>query len=127
MQLLEEQPEAPRGSLVSCYVRSCAIISSQRCWLAQTVIYRPLAMDAMRIIVGMKLAQVSTRLQRHYGISTHTGESLIDTLTTACLLPDTGARNVDSLLNQLILPVLSQQLLSHGGETKAVLATADLG
>jgi hypothetical protein len=31
----------------------------------------------------------------------------------ACLLPDTGARNVDSLLNQQILPVLSQQLLSH--------------
>ncbi len=26
---------------------------------------------------------------------------------------DTGARNVDSLLNQQILPVLSQQLLSH--------------
>ena len=29
------------------------------------------------------------------------------------MLPDTGARNVDSLLNQQILPVLSQQLLSH--------------
>jgi type VI secretion system protein VasG len=29
------------------------------------------------------------------------------------MLPDTGARNVDSLLNQQILPVLSQQLLTH--------------
>ncbi|MCZ7837057.1 hypothetical protein, partial [Atlantibacter hermannii] len=29
------------------------------------------------------------------------------------LLPDTGARNVDSLLNQQILPVLSRQLLTH--------------
>nr|WP_275042961.1 hypothetical protein [Franconibacter helveticus] len=29
------------------------------------------------------------------------------------LLPDTGARNVASLLSQQILPVLSQQLLSH--------------
>ncbi|ENU2137309.1 hypothetical protein [Klebsiella michiganensis] len=28
-------------------------------------------------------------------------------------MPDTGARNVDSLLNQQILPVLSQQLLTH--------------
>lgn len=34
-------------------------------------------------------------------------------LTQACLLPDTGARNVDSLLNQQILPVLSQQLLTY--------------
>ncbi|ELP0842255.1 hypothetical protein R1Q51_004981, partial [Escherichia coli] len=31
----------------------------------------------------------------------------------ACLLPDTGARNVESLLNQQLLPVLSRQLLSH--------------
>ena len=33
-----------------------------------------------------------------------------------CLLPDTGARNVDSLLNQQILPVLSQQLLTRMAE-----------
>ena len=30
-----------------------------------------------------------------------------------CLLLDSGARNVHSLLNQQILPVLSQQLLTH--------------
>ncbi|WP_260325837.1 hypothetical protein, partial [Enterobacter cloacae] len=40
-------------------------------------------------------------------------ESLYDALTAACLLPDIGARNIDSLLNQQILPVLSQQLLTH--------------
>jgi type VI secretion system protein VasG len=56
---------------------------------------------------------VSKRLQRHYGLTTQIDESLYDALTAACLLPDTGARNVDSLLNQQILPVLSQQLLSH--------------
>lgn len=114
MQLLEEQPEATESDLHEL-LRPILRDHFHPALLArfQTVIYRPLAIDAMRTIVGMKLAQVSTRLQRHYGISTHTGESLIDTLTTSCLLPDTGARNVDSLLNQQILPVLSQQLLSH--------------
>ncbi|MDU2248334.1 MAG: type VI secretion system ATPase TssH, partial [Enterobacter hormaechei] len=79
----------------------------------QTVIYRPLAQAAMRTIVEMKLAQVSKRLNRHYGMKTDIHESLYDALTDACLLPDTGARNIDSLLNQQILPVLSQQLLTH--------------
>lgn len=79
----------------------------------QTVIYRPLAENAMRTIVQMKLAQVSKRLHRHYGLTTHINKSLYDALTAACLLPDTGARNVDSLLNQQILPVLSQQLLTY--------------
>ncbi|WP_061709402.1 type VI secretion system ATPase TssH [Pseudenterobacter timonensis] len=114
MQMLDEQPEATEPELHEL-LRPLLRDHFRPALLArfQTVIYRPLAMDAMRTIVGMKLAQVSTRLQRHYGISTHIGESFIDTLTTACLLPDTGARNVDSLLNQQILPVLSQQLLSH--------------
>ena len=61
----------------------------------------------------MKLEQVSQRLLRHYGITTIISENLFDALTAACLLPDTGARNIDSLLNQQILPVLSQQLLTY--------------
>ena len=61
----------------------------------------------------MKLSQVSKRLSRHYGMTTTISDSLYDALTDACLLPDTGARNVDSLLNQQILPALSLQLLSH--------------
>ncbi|ENF3171791.1 hypothetical protein ABQ640_005123, partial [Escherichia coli] len=48
-----------------------------------------------------------------YGLSTSVDERLYDALTSACLLPDTGARNVESLLNQQLLPVLSRQLLSH--------------
>ena len=83
------------------------------CARFQTVIYRPLPAAALRAIVGMKLGQVSQRLACHYGITTTLSESLFDALTEACLLPDTGARNVDSLLNQQILPALSQQLLSH--------------
>jgi type VI secretion system protein VasG len=114
MQLLEEQPEATEGDLHEL-LRPILRDHFQPALLArfQTVIYRPLASAAMRTIVEMKLAQVSQRLQRHYGLSTHIEENLYDALTAACLLPDTGARNVDSLLNQQILPVLSQQLLMH--------------
>ncbi|RKQ39175.1 type VI secretion system ATPase TssH [Enterobacter sp. R1(2018)] len=114
MQLLDEQPEASEADLQEL-LRPILRDHFQPALLArfQTVIYRPLAENAMRTIVEMKLGQVSKRLHRHYGLTTHINESLYDALTTACLLPDTGARNVDSLLNQQILPVLSQQLLSH--------------
>jgi len=114
MQMLEEQPEATEPDLHEL-LRPVLRDHFQPALLArfQTVIYRPLAKAAMRTIVEMKLAQVSKRLNRHYGMKTDIHESLYDALTAACLLPDTGARNVDSLLNQQILPVLSQQLLSH--------------
>ncbi|HGM5452316.1 TPA: type VI secretion system ATPase TssH [Serratia marcescens] len=114
MQLLDEQPEATEGDLNE-RLRPMLRDHFQPALLArfQTVIYRPLTETAMRTIVEMKLGQVSKRLHRHYGLSTNIEESLYDALTAACLLPDTGARNVDSLLNQQILPVLSQQLLTH--------------
>lgn len=114
MQLLDEQPESTEADLHEL-LRPILRDHFQPALLArfQTVIYRPLAEAAMRTIVEMKLSQVSRRLNRHYGLTTYIDESLYDALTAACLLPDTGARNVDSLLNQQILPVLSQQLLTY--------------
>ena len=114
MQMLDEHPESTEADLHEL-LRPILREHFQPALLArfQTVIYRPLAATAMRTIVQMKLDQVSRRLQRHYGLTTHIDESLYDALTAACLLPDTGARNVDSLLNEQILPVLSQQLLIH--------------
>ncbi|EKS6738788.1 type VI secretion system ATPase TssH [Enterobacter ludwigii] len=114
MQLLDEQPDASESDLQEL-LRPILRDHFQPALLArfQTVIYRPLHEAAMRTIVEMKLSQVSRRLHRHYGLTTQIDESLYDALTAACLLPDTGARNVDNLLNQQILPVLSQQLLTH--------------
>ncbi|HHT0000456.1 TPA: type VI secretion system ATPase TssH [Klebsiella quasipneumoniae subsp. quasipneumoniae] len=114
MQLLDAQPEASESDLHEL-LRPVLRGHFQPALLArfQTVIYRPLPTAALRAIVGMKLGQVSQRLACHYGMTTTLSESLFDALTEACLLPDTGARNVDILLNQQILPALSQQLLSH--------------
>ncbi|GAB2947175.1 type VI secretion system ATPase TssH [Hafnia psychrotolerans] len=117
MQLLDEQPEATNGDLQEL-LRPILRDHFQPALLArfQTLIYRPLHATALRTIVEMKLAQVAKRLNKHYGLSCNIEESLYDTLVAACLLPDTGARNIDSLLNQQILPVLSQQLLSRMSE-----------
>ncbi|MEP9817479.1 type VI secretion system ATPase TssH [Klebsiella sp. GG_Kp174] len=114
MQMLGEQPEASESNLHEL-LRPVLRGHFQPALLArfQTVIYRPLPAAALRAIVGMKLGQVSQRLACHYEMTTTLSESLFDALTEACLLPDTGARNVDILLNQQILPALSQQLLSH--------------
>lgn len=114
MQLLDDQPDSTDGDLHEL-LRPLLRDHFQPALLArfQTVIYRPLNETAMRTIVAMKLDQVSLRLARHYGLKTQIEESLYDALTAACLLPDTGARNIDSLLNQQILPVLSQQLLQR--------------
>ncbi|AKL13550.1 hypothetical protein AB182_20615 [Phytobacter ursingii] len=114
MQLLEETPDATEGELQALLhplLRDHFQPALQARF--QTVIYRPLGPAAMRVIVTMKMEQVIRRLREHYGIETDVSENLYDQLSAACLLPESGARNIDSLLNQQILPVLSQQLLMH--------------
>lgn len=114
MQLLEETPDATESELQALLhplLRDHFQPALQARF--QTVIYRPLAPAAMRVIVMMKLEQVIRRLREHYGMETDVSENLYDQLTAACLLPESGARNIDSLLNQQLLPVLSQQLLAH--------------
>ncbi len=125
MQLLDEQPEATHSDLHEL-LRPILRDHFQPALLArfQTLIYRPLDAIALRTIVEMKLAQVAKRLNKHYGLHCTIEESLYDTLVAACLLPDTGARNIDSLLNQQILPVLSQQLLSRLSEQQRTTSLA---
>uniref|UniRef100_UPI0005B3C6B5 AAA family ATPase n=1 Tax=Yersinia wautersii TaxID=1341643 RepID=UPI0005B3C6B5 len=125
MQLLDEQPDAPDSTLHEL-LRPILRDHFQPALLArfQTLIYRPLDATALRTIVEMKLAQVAKRLNKHYGLRCTIEESLYDQLVAACLLPDTGARNIDSLLNQQILPVLSQQLLSRMSEQQRTTSLA---
>ncbi|MBD9677943.1 type VI secretion system ATPase TssH [Pseudomonas sp. PDM18] len=112
--LVDEQPDAP-DSVLQELLRPALRDHFQPALLArfQTLIYRPLDASALKRIVAIKLAQVARRLQRHYGLKCRAEAELEDALVAACLLPDSGARNIDSLLNQQILPVLSQQLLQR--------------
>ena len=111
---VQEQPDAP-DSVLHELLRPVLREHFQPALLArfQTLIYRPLQADALKRIVAIKLGQVAKRLRRHYGLDCRIDEALNDALVAACLLPDSGARNIDSLLNEQILPVLSQQLLER--------------
>jgi type VI secretion system protein VasG len=111
---LREQPDATDGTLQEL-LRPVLREHFQPALLArfQTLVYRPLQAASLKRIVEIKLARVARRLQRHYGLECRIDDALGYALVAACLLPDSGARNIDSLLDQQILPVLSQQLLQR--------------
>ena len=89
----------------------------------QTVIYTPLSDKALQQIVKMKLDKVASRIQKHYKIDFKVSEQLYDQLASSCLLPDTGARNIDSILNQQILPAISNLLLQRKNNSNGKAST----
>ncbi|VTP69031.1 Uncharacterised protein [Leclercia adecarboxylata] len=82
----------------------------------------------MRTIVGMKLNQVSKRLARHYGMKTVIADSLMDALTDACLLPDTGgAQHRQPAEPADFAGAEPAAADAHGGGAEATVPDAGLG
>ncbi len=73
----------------------------------------PLSDEAMTEIIHHKLNKVSQRLQSHHKLSLNYEESLVDFVLGNCRLAETGARNIDAVINRQLLPQLSTQLLVH--------------
>ncbi|AUT63602.1 type VI secretion system ATPase TssH [Paraburkholderia terrae] len=84
----------------------------------QSVIYRPLSAAALGTIVRMKLDKVAHRIEKRFEVALICDDTLIDEIVRACQTPDSGARNIDSLLDQQILPVLSRELLVRSAKGK---------
>ncbi|MDF4688036.1 type VI secretion system ATPase TssH [Vibrio parahaemolyticus] len=73
----------------------------------------PLSDEAMTEIIHHKLNKVSHRLHNHHKLSLNYEESLVDFVLGNCRLAETGARNIDAVINRQLLPQLSTQLLVH--------------
>ncbi|EGQ7791587.1 type VI secretion system ATPase TssH [Vibrio parahaemolyticus] len=71
----------------------------------------PLSDEAMTEIIHHKLNKVSQRLHNHHKLSLNYEESLVDFVLGNCRLAETGARNIDAVINRQLLPQLSTQLL----------------
>ncbi|MGX6998909.1 type VI secretion system ATPase TssH [Caballeronia sp. KNU42] len=121
--VVEAGGEVTTGMLMEA-IRPTLIEHFQPALLArfQTVVYRPLSSDAMATIVRMKLAKVAQRIERKFNVPLICDDALISELVRACQLPDSGARDIDSLLDQQILPVLSRELLVRVAQAQTLHA-----
>ena len=75
--------------------------------------YYPLADDVMRKIIELKLGKIRRRVQENYRASFKYSQELVDTVLARCTEVDTGARNVDHILNGTLLPELSSEFLAR--------------
>ncbi len=103
----------PTAAMLKEAIRPLLVEHFQPALLArfQTIPFRPLSANALATIVRMKLDKVAARIARRFAVRLVCDDTLIAELVRACQLPDSGARNIDSLLDQQILPVLSRELL----------------
>lgn len=73
--------------------------------------YFPLHDDLLVRIINHKLEKIIQRLKEQYGTKVEYSESLTELLLSRCTEVDSGARNVDNILNSSVLPSLATKIL----------------
>jgi type VI secretion system protein VasG len=94
-----------------------------------TVPYLPLGDEVLEKIIGLKIAKIAKRMSEEKGITLTYDKSVTTFVQDRCEDAGAGARMIDAILTNTLLPMVSKQLLERLLEgqvtTKAVLTTTD--
>jgi type VI secretion system protein VasG len=78
--------------------------------------FYPVRDEALKQIVRLKLGKIQRRLQETHRISLTHDETLIEEVAKRCTEVESGARNVDNILTNTLLPEISRQILGRLAE-----------
>jgi len=74
--------------------------------------FKPLSTEVMRGVVALKLDKIAQRISRAHGMSLSCTPELVDGIAERCTTVEAGARNADTIIDQVLLPAISRQLLA---------------
>ncbi len=78
--------------------------------------YYPVRDEVLRQIVRLKLGKITRRLRENHRINLVHDETLIQEVANRCTEVESGARNVDNILTNTLLPDISRRILSGMAE-----------
>jgi type VI secretion system protein VasG len=84
--------------------------------------YFPLGDGEIREIVELKLAEVQRRFWENHGAELTYDDAVAEAVAGRCTEVDSGARNVDHIVSQTVLPELSALVLERMSRGEAVAA-----
>jgi len=86
----------------------------------KVVPYYPLADDDLARIIRLKLARIQKRVAENHKAEFVFDSSLVEAVLARCTEVDSGARNVDNLLNGSLLPEVSGAVLTRMAQGGAI-------
>jgi type VI secretion system protein VasG len=114
-RLCRDGAERPSPERLVEEVRPALLRHFQPAFLGRVVVipYYPLGEREVREIVELKLARIRERIRAGHHAELTYGEDLVEAIAVRCTEVESGARNVDHILTQTLLPELSSALLQR--------------
>jgi len=82
--------------------------------------FYPIREDSLKLIIELKLGRIRKRIEENHKIRLTYEPALVDTVAARCTEVESGARNVDNILTNTLLPDISRQLLGRMAEGEKV-------
>ncbi len=85
--------------------------------------YLPVKDEAMKRIVVLKLGKIKKRLFENHRMDFHYDDTLVSEIARRCTEVESGARNIDNILTNTLLPEISREILGRiaaGNELNSV-------
>ncbi len=82
----------------------------------EIVPFYPLGGEFLKSIIRLKLKKIVGRMQDSHRMRLEVAEPVVEAIAARCQDPDSGARVIDHIVNQNLLPLLSTRLLERMAE-----------
>jgi type VI secretion system protein VasG len=82
--------------------------------------YYPLSDAVMRKIIEMQMKKIAGRLRENHKAAFEYDPKVIDTIAARCKEVESGARNVDQIINKTLLPAIATEILGRQAEGRGV-------
>src|SRR6185437_14986550 len=90
--------------------------------------YFPIRDENLRRIIKLKLAKIQRRLMETHHVPLEYDDALVQQVAERCTEVESGARNVDNILTNTLLPEISRELrerMASGGRIGSIHVRAD--
>ncbi|UTA46627.1 type VI secretion system ATPase TssH [Simiduia sp. 21SJ11W-1] len=87
---------------------------------SNVIAFYPLDDENLMKIAAINMAKISKRVAAHYGAEFGYDEDVLLHIVARCQESDTGARNIENILNRTLLPALASECLAKMAEGEAI-------
>jgi len=74
--------------------------------------YYPIRDEALKQIIRLKLGKIQRRLKENHAMALQYGDDVLNAIAARCTEVESGARNVDNILTNTLLPDISNRILT---------------
>ena len=120
--LNKEAEEMPSPEDLEAAIRPQLVKAFKPAFLGRlkVVPYYPLGDDVLASIITLKLDRIGQRVAANHKATFHYDDTLVEAVLARCTEVDSGARNVDNILNGTLLPEIAEAVLAKMAEGSAI-------